>query len=95
MPVRVRPGRPFFMKVTLNGSFLNAEQIGAVVGAWTGSILVVVFEVLFTYCSWNWFIGPQLNMPQSTLAQVAAVILLRNLILSPITLALNKSKEGN
>ena len=82
------------MKVTLNGSFLDAEQIGAVLGAWVGSFLVTIFEVVFTYCSWNWFIGPQLNMPQSTLAQVAAVILLRNLILSPIALALQKSKEG-
>ena len=82
------------MKVTFNGKGVDPEQIGAIVGAWTGSALVVVFEVLFTYCSWNWFIASQFNMPQSTLAQVAAVILLRNIILSPISLALQKSKEG-
>jgi len=82
------------MKLTLNGRAIDAEQIGAVVGAWTGSALVVVFEVLFTYCSWNWFIATQLNMPQSTLAQIAAVILLRNIVLSPLSLALQKGKEG-
>jgi len=82
------------MKLTLNGRAIDAEQIGAVVGAWTGSAIVVVFEVLFTYCSWNWFIATQLNMPQSTLAQIAAVILLRNIVLSPLSLALQKSKEG-
>lgn len=83
------------MKLTLNGRAIDAEQIGAVVGAWTGSAIVVVFEVLFTYCSWNWFIATQLNMPQSTMAQIAAVILLRNIVLSPLSLALQKSKEGN